>query len=636
MTTDTLDGAVAAPAPPAKLAWKVAIIDDGFIPPVLERLPEELREAVGAVLVDPAHAGELAALGIKETDGPDAMLDALTDPNAPLGEVYVALAAISTDLQGIIEERQELRRLVVLIQEEAGSDVRVCRPDEELPDLTDRDLVLIDYYLEGSSGTANLSKEFARRVRAQPGRSKDQQVVLMSSIESVRAHRNEFRKETDLAGAAFAFIGKADLNQRWKVKAHLGMLQRARPHAPVLATYRETLRKSLEEATSGLLQLSDDLDIGDYAFLQSQALMSDGHPLGDYVSWLLASHFVALAFERGKLREDQRKVDELEFEQKTFAPTEPSPVVAQLFHSALLTSNVGPLERHPRAKPNSAYAAFPMVQLGDVFLDEARTKAVVILSADCDLAFSPTEQRPPNGDTPIMMAPGKPVALTSGGAGDTAVTHGHLFGDNVYRIDWNFKEYRSIPLAKLADYLKELGLNVANRDRLRPLYALKLQQEFGAHLMRVGPPIMPPLTYEAEGRVYDNFGGVKNLGEEFIQGEVMLSHHQDETRVRMTPKLVDALQRAAQTLVQKMIDAKPAPQPGKPDHEQTKIDALQKEIDNDDFWIGLVEGVTLNGFNSMKAIGTGCSFIRGEWSATGKPRVIFEVSEKRAAGTANS
>ena len=61
--------------------------------------------------------------------------------------------------------------------------------------------------------------------------------------------------------------------------------------------------------------------------------------------------------------------------------TEPSPVVAQLFHSALLSSNQGPLGPHPRAKPGSPYDAFPLVQLGDVFVDATRTKAIVVLSA---------------------------------------------------------------------------------------------------------------------------------------------------------------------------------------------------------------------------------------------------------------
>jgi hypothetical protein len=196
-------------------------------------------------------------------------------------------------------------------------------------------------------------QRMARQVRGQHNGPVEQQVVLMSSAESVRQHRAEFREETDLAGAAFAFVARSDMDERWKVKAHFGMLERARPHAPILAAYRGSLAASLEQATKGLLRLADDLDIGDYAYLQSQALMNDGHSLGDYVSWLLSSHLTTLAFEGEQMRISQRAVDKLEFEKGTFAPTEPSPIVAQLFHSALLSCNLGPLGPHPRAEcPN--------------------------------------------------------------------------------------------------------------------------------------------------------------------------------------------------------------------------------------------------------------------------------------------
>jgi hypothetical protein len=97
----------------------------------------------------------------------------------------------------------------------------------------------------------------------------------------------------------------------------------------------------------------------------------------------------------------QRAVDKLEFEKKTFSPTEPSPILARWFHSAVPSSNLGPRGPHPRAKPEREYATFPLVHPRDVFLDQARTKAVVVLSADCDHAFSPLEQRSPNAETSV-------------------------------------------------------------------------------------------------------------------------------------------------------------------------------------------------------------------------------------------
>jgi hypothetical protein len=611
----------------------VAIIDDAFIPPALGRVPPEIQEAITQLLATDEAIIELDNLGIDRSGGSDAILDALTDPARAPSFVVAELTRISTEMGRMIEERHSVRRLVALIEEQVGTTVTQCSPEDELPDLRSCDLVLIDYYLEGSSGTGDRAKEIARQVRRQHRGPADQQVVLMSSIESVRQHRAEFREEADLAGAAFAFVSKSDMDERWKVKAHLGMLERARPHAPVLAAYRDNLAASLQQATQGLLRLADDLDIGDYAYLQSQALMNDGHPLGDYVSWLLSSHLTTLAFEGDDMRASQRAVDRLEFENRTFASTEPSQLVARLFHSALLSSNLGPVGPHPRAKTGSRYDAFPLVQLGDVFLDAAHTKAIVVLSADCDLAFSPLEERPPNGDTPVILVPGEPKALILKGEADAPAIEGIMRGDQVYRIDWSFSGYRSVPLGQLHSWLVNEGYDTTNRDRLRPLYGLKLQQEFGAHLLRVGPPVMPPLTYAAEGRIYIVNGGQREMVEDFTNGEVMLSHHKGVTVVRMTPKLVDAMRRSATDLLEQLIHSKaerPAKQ-GKIDGEQLKIDALRRDIENDDYWIMLVDGVPLNALDSVLDKGSACSFVHGsEWQNPGKPRVVLEIVEKAA------
>ncbi len=637
----------------ARLAGRrVAIIDDAFIAPALERVGPDERDAVQAALSAEDIRAELAGYGFPAAATTDDVLEALTDPDRLFGLAVGAVLQNSEQLGRMIQERHFIRSLVRLIEEHTGNAVVACDPRHELPDLAGCDLILVDYYLEGNSGTGDLAKALARQVHRQAGRPAEQQIVLMSSFENVRVHRAEFRSDAELSGASFAFVAKLDMDQRWKVKAHFGMLDRAKPHAPILESYRGQLATSLQQAAQELLQITADLDIGDYAYLQSQALMSDGHPLGDYVSWLLSSHLTTLAFESSAIRTSQQAVDKLEFERKTFAATEPSPIVANLFHSALLSSNQGPLGPHPRAKPDSAYAAFPLVQLGDVFLDQAGTKAVVVLSADCDLAFSPVEARPPNPDTPVILVPGEPKALMSKIDDDVpARTEGIVSGDRVYRIDWQFSGYRSEPLGKLRDWLTANGFVTANRDRLRALYALKLQQEFGAHLLRVGPPVMPPLTFAAEGTVYlaDKTG--RQVFEEIARGDIMLSHHKGELVARLTPKLVDSLRRAAQAILDDLKSkrarrpadlAPPAGQSNqKIDPDQAKIEALQRELDTDDYWINLVDGVVLNAPGSIIDRGGACSFVRGgvEWKNPSKPRVILEILEKtrpdQESGSAN-
>lgn len=608
----------------------VAVIDDGFIPITLDRVVD--AEVAEILKVLAASSTELAAAGFADPADTTTIFEGLMDQQAALTDLYIQLIGKSPELERMLGERHALKQLVKLIEEQIKSVVIQCRPDEDLPDLTTCDLVLIDFYLEGGNRESELSKTLASAVHAQNTAGSDQQIVLMSSLESIRDSRAKFRAEASLPGAAFAFIGKADMDERWKVKAHLGMLDRARPHAPVLSRYRDALDKSLEDAKANLLRLADDLDIGDYAYLQSQALMSEGHPLGDYVSWLLASHLTTLAFEKPPMREKQGDVDRLEFESKAFAATEPSPVVAQLFHSALLSSNLGPLGAHPRAKAGGGYEQIPMVQLGDVFMDAACTKAVVVMSADCDLAFSPMVDRAPSHDTPVLLLPGTPKAFDQKGADKAPSTAGVLVGDRVYRIDWSFSGYRSTTLGKLAAWLADGGFDTSNRSRLRPLYGLKLQQEFGAHLLRVGPPVMPPLTYAAEGRLYRCAGGAKELVQEFTNGEVMLSHHKDETVLRLTPKLVDRIRSIALGLrsdLQTELDAAPAGDNKKRGPITAKLDALTRDIDDDQLWIDLVDGMPLHAGGSMKDLKSVCAFVRGkDWTPPTKPRVVFEIVDK--------
>jgi hypothetical protein len=617
------------PAPPWA-ALTVAIIDDGMHPPRLDRIPEAERLPLSNLLAkDPEVQTELAALGCPAEATADQRLLAIAESDDIL--VSIALVGpVSGEAARMIEEHRSFRRLLGMLKEEV-QDVTVCDPYETLPDLSTHNLLLLDYYLHGPARGGDLAVTMATDIRNQANRAPNQQIVLMSSLETVRNLRGQFRTDTNLSGSAFAFIGKLDLDEGWKLKAHLGMLERARPYAPAFIDYRAKLEESLARAQIELLALVDDMDIGDYAFLQGRALMNDGHPLGDYVFWLLSSQLMALAFERDEMRERQRALDTLEFVGAPFAATEPSTVVANLLHSALVSRNIGPLGPHPRAKPNSPYAGFPLVQLGDVFLNSDRSKAIVVMSADCDLAFSPMPERAPDADTPVMLVPGTPVKLKDAKDGDDeadANTDGLLHREEVYRIVWQFAKYRSVALGTLRSWLVGQGYDVTNRDRLRPLFALKLQQEFGAHLMRVGPPLMPPMTTKAVGQVYICAPSPDEAAA-FDASELMLTRIKKQTWLRVTPRIAGVLKRECEEL-RARIEAQRDDAPIKKRQDfQRKIDSITNSLDDDDFWIKLLDGVELNAPGSLKAVGPIGFVIGSDWSDN-KPRVVLEIREDAA------
>ena len=616
---------VTAAVPPPWSRLTVAIIDDAMHLPRLDRLNEAQAAAVRSLLTTNAEVlAELEALGCASDATVDLRLYALTGSSGPLVSL-AALGRASADAARMVEEHRVFRRLHDILAKEV-QNVTLCDPFVALPDLTTHNLILLDYYLEGPAGGRTLSVAVATAIRGQEGRAPDQQIVLMSSLETVRDARGEFRSDSDLAGSAFAFVGKPDLNEPWKVKAHLGMLERARPYAPAFTDYRTGLDEALTSARDDLLSLVDDLDIGDYAFLQSRALMKDGHPLGDYVFWLLSSQLMALAFERDEMRRRQRVLDTLEFVGAPFAATEPSTVVANLLHSALVSRNMGPLGPHPRAKEGSPYVTFPLVQLGDVFLDTDRTKAVVVMSADCDLAFAPAPEREPDAETPVMLVPGRPIKMKDAKEEKDPITEGLLHREEVYRIVWDFTKYRAIPLGVLEAWLKANKFDVSNRDRLRPLFGLKLQQEFGAHLMRVGPPILPPTTTGAVGRIFISNAGKELLGE-LTPSELMVTRVKGVLWLRVTTRIASALRDHCETLRSSMLEQQDTANTSRKKEDwQKKIDALSKDLDNDAFWINLLDGFELNGPGSIKVMGPLGFVVGPEWTDN-KARVVLEITE---------
>ncbi|TGT71813.1 MULTISPECIES: hypothetical protein [unclassified Mesorhizobium] len=605
---------------------KVAVIDDAMQTPHLALLSNDDAAAVERLLTENNEVvAELNEAGCDAKASADVRLRFLAESDSVLVSIGL-VGDVSAEALRMIEEHRAFRRLIHSLEQEVAT-VLSCDPFQDVPDLTTYNLVLLDYYLEGPAKGGERAVSVATAIRSQHGRPEEQQIVLMSSLESVRDLRGAFRTKTDITGSAFAFVGKSDLNEPWKVKAHLGMLERARPYAPAFTQYRSKLDDALTNATKGLLELVDDLDIGDYAFLQSRALMKDGHPLGDYVFWLLSSQLMALAFEQDEMRERQRALDTLEFVGETFAATEPSTVVANLLHSALVSRNMGPLGPHPRAKPDSKYTAFPLVQLGDVFFDPDRTKAIVVMSADCDLAFSPLEDREPESETPVMLVPGTPIKLKDASENNDAKTDGVLHREEVYRIVWKFAKYRSVELGKLEAWLKSEGYDVSNRDRLRPLFGLKLQQEFGAHLLRVGPPIIPPMTTPAKGRIFV-CSPDRNQVRQFDSAEIMLTRFKGTTWLRVTPTIAGALKDACEDLLDRLLEKHDAAKDKAKADLARKMEALERQLLRDEFWINLLNGVELNAVGRVKADWPLGFVLGSDWADPSKPSVVLEIAEE--------
>ncbi len=615
----------------------IAVIDDALESLVSIKLPAQEEDAVEAFfgdLKDQAVIEEFAECGFDEEtlkDRPLVAIEALTAPNRILGAAYAELSSVSETLEKVIRERHAMRCVVRDMREASGCEVMELTPSDEL-NVRDKQLVFIDYYLEKNKADGDLAVAIAKKIEDDRDPDLVQQIVLMSSLDSVRSFRRNFRRTVGIRGSAFAFVAKDDLDEPWKVRAHLKMFAGALPHSGTIGEYIRAAKESLSNARDRLIGVLDDLDLGDYAYIQKLSLQADGHPLGNYLSWLFSSHLAALAFE-DDLRTQQSEVDKIEFEEMLISPVEPSTIVATLYHDALFERNVGPLGPHPREAEGSDYRDVPLVGLGDVFVDAGRTKAVVILSADCDLAFAPNSERKPDREMPVLVVEGVPRKIDDVRANSAApATEGVRHGSEVYRIDWEFKTYRTVPLGELEDYLSKKKVDLSERDRLRPLYALKLQNDFGRQLLRPGHPVMPPFRKGVRGVIVgagDPPETVNDLGDLFLSSAL----EGGKRTIRVTPAIAGRLKQALEVLHSELLGRLPNGEDA--DQEDAdpsarflkeKVKAIGKVLDSEENWVGLLGEVELPGVNVVKKLMNGVYIAQGkEWQAPKDPAVVFQV-----------
>ena len=176
-----------------------------------------------------------------------------------------------------------------------------------------------------------------------------------------------------------------------------------------------------------------------------------------------------------------------------------------------------------------------------------------------------------------------------------------------------------------------MGVDVSGRDRLRPLYALKLQHEFGQQLLRVGDPVMPPFRKGVRGDIIRSVDGLEKV--DGLEDIHLSSAFEENTRtVRITPSVAGRLQEALGELSRGMEEELSALKDGEDEREamllQYKVEAMGRAFRDDDKWINLLGDIELPNCDEKKKLMQGLYLAQGSgWLAPGEPAIVFQVTE---------
>ena len=620
------------PAPSA--IESIAIVDDDLAPLTTDHLVDDNSQPLSLTSVlNAAGLRDLEERGFAGdalTSAPDQAIDSLSDPSQPLGEAYVCISEASTHLAQMIDARRTVRALVEHIRSICNSTVTEFVPENTPDDFTNFQLILLDCFLIRGSGDTEPAEDIAKRAALTPDFTGHRQLILMSSSERARAIRRDFRAKAGVAGTAFLFVAKSELDEPWKIRAHLNMLQRTRPQSAPLAAYIHAVKESLSAAASELSGQLDELDLSDFAHLQNLALLDNGHPLGEYLSWLFSSHLRSLAFD-GTVRQNENKVDALTFDDTLVAPAGLSHLITAFHHSAIFSRNLGPLRPHPRSRPDKD-PDIPLARLGDVFLDDGPSKAIVILSADCDLSFAPGRSRSTPRSDAVLLVPGEPQLLrTPAPHPDAPVTEGVEHDADVFRIDWLFHRYETVYIRDLKEHLTSNGYRVDRYERLTPLYALQLQREFASKVFRIGSPSAPPVTLRLKASVVkwspvpQDSVYQRDVFCSFTDDQVSAYYFDRSLRFRITPHIAGCLRDALIDLLPTLRDHLDGLADKAHTNFEHKVRAIERLLGDHQKWADLLGDRPLGGEGRQQSLCKSVYLSVGKCETFNEPAVVLQI-----------
>jgi hypothetical protein len=330
------------------------------------------------------------------------------------------------------------------------------------------------------------------------------------------------------------------------------------------------------------------LGLQDYAILCELTLRDEGHPLGDYMMRLLGFHLIANLLANSRVRSSVANLDKMRFTEFLPYGEETSASFKKLYADSLTERVVEPWSSHPwepvslpadspqltdegvesavkddttdeaavedeapPAKGQEARAVdllkslgftddgkeLPFLQLGDLLIRDESSPVYAVLSASCDLQFTPESvslTRLRERDDTVLLLPGALRKLGTAPFPKTRATTGLItWNEDWYSIDWFDRKLLGLPHCFVRTFFE--GSGYSHGKRLQMGRALELQQNVLSFVSRIGLDVQPPLPMDLAVSVFGKQanGTFARLGDNILQGGILF-----HLRDRAQPVLV--------------------------------------------------------------------------------------------------
>lgn len=491
------------------------VVDDAFDPPTLSSVQDEVFEFWNNIERHDNLREQLKSFDISTASEDDITDDTIAilwsrreEPTSLINLANSTLfAAKQSDLEDVERIVGSLEGLGLKV-DRVGTDCSTSCPTTGL--------VFIDYYLGNQSDptSTELSTRRAREIYYASGEDEEKPfIILMSSYPDISSQSDGFRNDSGLLGGLFDFISKVDLNDPTQFTFRVASWASSMPLRHKIQNFMETLESTLRDRTQEFMKKAKSLTIEDYAFVQTLSLEDDGHPLGDYIQWLLSSLLVNKVLEANDQFTDSRnEINKMSVDFPTFIQLFPSTHLAEIYSVAIAEQGLGEIERHSSTglsekisdtnqsstnedsslcENNTSQNELPMLRLGDLLVNTDGRRVHMIITPDCDLQFTSGNKRIPIESQSVLLLPGQLRPLSERISPYQIQTELYFHDSKQYRITWERKKIVTVPVARFFDWCADEGY--CRPARIRLPYAVKIQQEVIAKFSRIGMPVSPPL-----------------------------------------------------------------------------------------------------------------------------------------------